>query len=341
MRLLHLLCVLIAVLSGSAWANPESAMDKAACMACHAKDKRLVGPSFQEIAARYDGQDVVAQLMKKVRSGTSGSFGSIPMPSVDHRMIDDVNLKAVIEFILGRYTAPAHVTRQVAQATTTPSVVDGKNSSEPRAGAGSATAAGQKALVFPGFEASANMCVKIYPELETMPGGSAWVLVSENTCEHPVLLFAFSCFELRSDRDKNFLGKRQVTAGTVLRTKVHMTFNPGYFAGTIIEARSKRDVLNRPLTPQMSCPDCAPGAAKVLFGALGARYIVKSGGGYIGTPETALIQKRFQSMRQLIRESHGFDPIGYTFTRHIDANPPIKQCTDFDFEGLWSAVQRG
>jgi cytochrome c551/c552 len=42
---------------GGAQANRE-AMKKAGCMACHSKDKKLVGPSFKDIAAKYKGQDV-------------------------------------------------------------------------------------------------------------------------------------------------------------------------------------------------------------------------------------------------------------------------------------------
>ena len=40
--------------ASSAWADPEEAMNKAGCMACHTKDKNLVGPSFKEIAAKRD-----------------------------------------------------------------------------------------------------------------------------------------------------------------------------------------------------------------------------------------------------------------------------------------------
>ena len=48
-------------------ASTLAAMDKAGCMACHAKDKKLVGPSFQQIAAKYKGQDAAASLVSKVR----------------------------------------------------------------------------------------------------------------------------------------------------------------------------------------------------------------------------------------------------------------------------------
>ncbi len=52
-----------------------------ACMACHAVDRRLVGPGFREIAERYrsDGQ-AAAKLMRKIREGGAGAWGATPMP---------------------------------------------------------------------------------------------------------------------------------------------------------------------------------------------------------------------------------------------------------------------
>jgi cytochrome c len=83
-----------------ALANPEEAMTKAGCTACHAKDKKLVGPAFKDIAAKYKGQDAVTTLMQKVRAGGKGVYGPIPMPPSGPDKIADADLKAVIEFIL-------------------------------------------------------------------------------------------------------------------------------------------------------------------------------------------------------------------------------------------------
>jgi cytochrome c len=83
-----------------AWAGPEEAMDKAGCMACHAKDKKLVGPAFKDIAAKYKGQDAVAKLMEKVRKGGSGVYGPVPMAPNPPDKINDADLKAAIELIL-------------------------------------------------------------------------------------------------------------------------------------------------------------------------------------------------------------------------------------------------
>ena len=90
----------LALASVGAWAGAEEAMTKAGCMACHTKDKKLVGPAFKEIAAKYKGQDVMAKLMDKVRKGGSGTFGPIPMAPNPADKINDADLKAAIELIL-------------------------------------------------------------------------------------------------------------------------------------------------------------------------------------------------------------------------------------------------
>ncbi|PXW95544.1 cytochrome c [Sphaerotilus hippei] len=64
-----------------AFANLELAQKKA-CMACHAVDKKLVGPAYKEVAAKYKGQkDAVAKLSEKVIKGGAGVWGPVPMPA--------------------------------------------------------------------------------------------------------------------------------------------------------------------------------------------------------------------------------------------------------------------
>ena len=72
---------------------------KNACMGCHAVDRKLVGPSFQQIAGKYKG-DVQAQarLETKVRDGGSGVWGVLPMPS--HRSMNGADIKTVVGWIL-------------------------------------------------------------------------------------------------------------------------------------------------------------------------------------------------------------------------------------------------
>ncbi|MBP6224675.1 MAG: cytochrome C [Rhizobacter sp.] len=94
------IAAVLALASSGAWADTEEAMTKAGCLACHAKDKKIVGPSFKDIATKYKGQDVTAKLMEKVRKGGSGSFGPVPMAPNGVDKISDTDLKAAVEMIL-------------------------------------------------------------------------------------------------------------------------------------------------------------------------------------------------------------------------------------------------
>jgi cytochrome c len=94
---------LAAALAAAPATASEAIATKAGCTACHAKDKKLVGPSFKDIAARYKGKgDAVAQLMEKSRKGGKGNFGPIPMPPNPPEKISDADLKAVVEWILAQ-----------------------------------------------------------------------------------------------------------------------------------------------------------------------------------------------------------------------------------------------
>ena len=101
-KLSILAAALIAGTALTAQAGPaEDAMNKAGCMACHAKDKKLVGPAFKDVAAKYKGQgDAVAKLTEKVRKGGAGVWGPIPMPANGPDKISDADLKLAIEAIL-------------------------------------------------------------------------------------------------------------------------------------------------------------------------------------------------------------------------------------------------
>jgi cytochrome c len=88
--------------SGSVFAaDPPPAAQKAGCLACHTVDKKLVGPAFKDVAAKYKGQgDAVAKLSDKVRKGGAGVWGPIPMPPNAAEKISDADLKGVVEWIL-------------------------------------------------------------------------------------------------------------------------------------------------------------------------------------------------------------------------------------------------
>ena len=85
---------------GAFAATPDEALTKAGCTACHSKDKKLVGPAYKDVAAKYKGQDATAKLMEKVRKGGAGVWGPVPMPPNTPDKISDADLKAVVELIL-------------------------------------------------------------------------------------------------------------------------------------------------------------------------------------------------------------------------------------------------
>ena len=69
-----------ALVAGPAFASADMAQKKN-CMACHATDKKLVGPAYKEVAAKYaKDKDAVAKLSAKIQKGGSGVWGQIPMP---------------------------------------------------------------------------------------------------------------------------------------------------------------------------------------------------------------------------------------------------------------------
>jgi cytochrome c len=83
-----------------ALASPELAM-KAGCMACHMADRKLVGPAFKDIAAKYRGRaDAVPYLSSRVRKGGPGNWGTIPMAPNDVKKLSDANLKTLLNWIL-------------------------------------------------------------------------------------------------------------------------------------------------------------------------------------------------------------------------------------------------
>ncbi len=69
-------------LSGVASANEGQALaQKNACMSCHGVDKKIVGPAFKEVAAKYAGDKTAPdRLVAKVKTGGKGVWGQIPMP---------------------------------------------------------------------------------------------------------------------------------------------------------------------------------------------------------------------------------------------------------------------
>lgn len=79
----------------------EAIAKKARCVACHAVDKKMVGPAYREVAAKYRGDaNAPARLADKVRQGGGGVWGQVPMMPHPADKIGDEDLKAVIAWVL-------------------------------------------------------------------------------------------------------------------------------------------------------------------------------------------------------------------------------------------------
>ncbi len=84
--------------SGGVAANEELAK-KSACTACHTVDKKLVGPAFKDIAAKYkDDKGAEARLIDKVKKGGTGVWGQIPMPA--NTAVKDEDIKTLVKWVL-------------------------------------------------------------------------------------------------------------------------------------------------------------------------------------------------------------------------------------------------
>jgi len=88
--------------SSAAGAADDAAalLTKYNCTACHTVDKKLVGPSYKEVAAKYAGDaGAAAKLEKKIKDGGTGVWGQIPMPP---NAVPDADLKTLVEWILAQ-----------------------------------------------------------------------------------------------------------------------------------------------------------------------------------------------------------------------------------------------
>ena len=98
MTKLALATIVAAVITPAAFANPALA-EKKNCLACHQVDKKLVGPSYKEVAAKYAGQkDAVAKLAEKIQKGGTGVWGQIPMPA--NPQVNAEEAKALATWVL-------------------------------------------------------------------------------------------------------------------------------------------------------------------------------------------------------------------------------------------------
>ena len=88
----------LAALSGPALADQALATAKN-CMACHAVDKKLVGPSYKDVALKYAGQkDAVDRLAAKIMKGGAGVWGPVPMPA--NAQVNEADAKKLAAWVL-------------------------------------------------------------------------------------------------------------------------------------------------------------------------------------------------------------------------------------------------
>lgn len=88
----------LALTSGAALASEELAKSKN-CLACHATDKKLVGPAYRDVAAKYaKDKDAVGRLAKRIREGGVGAWGQVPMPA--NPQVNDAEAQTLAKWVM-------------------------------------------------------------------------------------------------------------------------------------------------------------------------------------------------------------------------------------------------
>ncbi len=81
------------------FANKEVAQ-KNGCLTCHAPDRKIVGPAYQDVAKKYAGQkDAETMLVNSIKAGGSGKWGPVPMPP--QAALSDADAKTLAAWVLG------------------------------------------------------------------------------------------------------------------------------------------------------------------------------------------------------------------------------------------------
>lgn len=98
MKIACTVLALSAMVGLPAWASKELAQ-KNACLACHAADRKLVGPAYQEIARKYASEKDAAQtLARSIKAGGSGRWGPVPMPA--QPALSEADARTLADWIL-------------------------------------------------------------------------------------------------------------------------------------------------------------------------------------------------------------------------------------------------
>jgi cytochrome c len=99
MKSITLVCVAIsATLTAPAFANADLAQKKN-CLACHSVDKKVIGPAYKDVSAKYAGQkDAADKLAQKILKGGSGVWGAVPMPA--NPQVNEAEAKQLASWVL-------------------------------------------------------------------------------------------------------------------------------------------------------------------------------------------------------------------------------------------------
>lgn len=102
MKKIIFVLLMLTSMSAFAVADPiTTMMKKYNCYACHAVDKKIVGPAFKDIAAKYKGvPSAEDNLVKKVSSGGVGTWGNTPMPGNDVKAEHQADIHRAVQFVL-------------------------------------------------------------------------------------------------------------------------------------------------------------------------------------------------------------------------------------------------
>jgi cytochrome c len=81
-----------------ALADPALAQAKN-CMACHAVERKVVGPAYKDVAAKYKGdKTAVDKLAAKILKGGAGVWGPVPMPA--NAQVNEAEAKKLAAWVL-------------------------------------------------------------------------------------------------------------------------------------------------------------------------------------------------------------------------------------------------
>jgi len=86
--------------SAIAGSGAEALAQKSGCLLCHGVDKKIMGPAYKEVAAKYKGdKSAEAKLIQKVKAGGGGVWGEMAMPP-NSPQVKDEDIKTIVQWVL-------------------------------------------------------------------------------------------------------------------------------------------------------------------------------------------------------------------------------------------------